>query len=75
LSLLHKSPNWYNLSLIFLLLMGEKVLKGSQSLRFWRLMPKGRKYQAHNKRTAPPPFQNFSKYNFNWYSSIGIYFN
>jgi hypothetical protein len=23
--------------------MGEKVLKGSQNLRFWRLMPKGEK--------------------------------
>jgi hypothetical protein len=35
--------NWYNLSLIFLLPMGEKVLEGSQVLHFWRLMPKGEK--------------------------------
>ena len=29
--------------------------EGSQSLRFWRLMPKGEKVLAQSKRTAPPP--------------------
>jgi hypothetical protein len=28
--------------------------KGSQVLRFLRLMPKGRKYYAESERTAPP---------------------
>jgi hypothetical protein len=35
--------NWYNLSLIFILPFGRKCQKGSQVLRFWRLMPKGEK--------------------------------
>jgi hypothetical protein len=37
--------------------MGRKFKKGSQSLRFWRLMPKGERVLAQSKRTAPPPFQ------------------
>jgi hypothetical protein len=35
--------------------MREKVKKGSQGLRFWRLMPKGEKVLSQSKRTAPPP--------------------
>jgi hypothetical protein len=47
---------------------GEKLQVGSQVLRFWRLMPKGRKYLAQSKRTAPPPpFQNFKNKYSNWY--------
>jgi hypothetical protein len=41
LSLLHKSPNWYNLSRIFLLLMGEKVLKGLSKSPFLVINAKG----------------------------------
>jgi hypothetical protein len=44
---------WYNLHSYLLVPMGEK--KGSQSLRFWRLMPKGERVLAQSKRTAPPP--------------------
>jgi hypothetical protein len=43
---------------IYLFAIGEKV-KGltfhSQSVRFWRFMPKGEKVLAQSKRTAPPP--------------------
>src|SRR5688572_19643504 len=39
---------------------GEKVVnKGlyfTQSIRFWRFMPKGEKVLAQSKRTAPPPY-------------------
>jgi hypothetical protein len=64
------SQNWYNLSLIFTCTNGENVLKGSQSLRFWRFMPKGERVLAQSKRTAPPPY--LSKF-FNWYIfQIGI---
>jgi hypothetical protein len=48
---------------------GESSQKGSyftQSIRFWRLMPKGEKVLAQSKRTAPPP--NFKTYDF----QIGI---
>jgi hypothetical protein len=45
---------------------GRKLHKGSQVLHFWRLMPKGRKYLAQSKRTAPP-FQNFKNKYFNGY--------
>jgi hypothetical protein len=45
--------NWYNISLIFLLPMGEKVLKGSQVLRFWRLMPKGEKIFSPKQKDRP----------------------
>jgi hypothetical protein len=38
--------------------MGRKCYKGSQSLRFWRLMPKGERVLAQSKRTAPPIFEN-----------------
>jgi hypothetical protein len=38
---------------------GEKVVKKglyfTQSIRFWRFMPKGEKVLAQSKRTAPPP--------------------
>ena len=44
--------HWYNLHSYLLVPMGEK--KGSQSLRFWRLMPTGEKVLAQSKRTAPP---------------------
>jgi hypothetical protein len=61
---------------------GRKDKKGSQSLRFWRLMPKGERVLAQSKRTAPPPFKKNSWYisnwyDFNWYifkNSLSIYF-
>jgi hypothetical protein len=49
---------------------GEKVVKKgfyfTQSIRFWRFMPKGEKVLAQSKRTAPPP--NFKTHDF----QIGI---
>jgi hypothetical protein len=42
-SSLHNILNWYNSSLIFTCTNGGENNKGSQSLRFWRLMPKGEK--------------------------------
>jgi hypothetical protein len=50
---------------------GEKVVnkKGlyfTQSIGFWRFMPKGEKVLAQSKRTAPPP--NFKTHDF----QIGI---
>jgi hypothetical protein len=71
------SKSWYNLSLIYYLPKGEttysKGLYFTQSIRFWRFMPKGEKVLAQSKRAAPPPnFQNFLKMmNF----SIGMIFN
>jgi hypothetical protein len=42
-----------------LFVKGEKVVKKglyfTQSIRFWRFMPKGEKVLAQSKRTAPPP--------------------
>jgi hypothetical protein len=36
-----------------------KGLYFTQSIRFWRFMPKGEKVLAQSKRTAPPPnFKN-----------------
>jgi hypothetical protein len=46
---------------------GEKI-KGSQSLCFWRLMPKGERVLAQSKRTAPPPNSKIFDIKF----SIGI---
>jgi hypothetical protein len=54
--------NWYNLSLIFTCTNGgESTNEGSQSLRFWRLLPRGggEKILAQSKRTAPPTSKNF----------------
>jgi hypothetical protein len=34
-----------------------KGLYFTQSIRFWRFMPKGEKVLAQSKRTAPPPFK------------------
>jgi hypothetical protein len=61
----HSSPSlrftlrlWYNLHSYVLFAKGEKVVwKGlyfTQSIRFWRFMPKGEKVLAQSKRTAPP---------------------
>jgi hypothetical protein len=55
----HSTLNWYNLLSYLCVPLGEKSKKGSQSLRFWRLMPKGERVLAQSKRTAPPP--NFKK--------------
>jgi hypothetical protein len=55
----HSTPNWYNLHSYFIYQWRESLPKGSQSLRFWRLMPKGERVLAQSKRTAPPPFKIF----------------
>jgi hypothetical protein len=62
LSLFLHTLNWYNLSLIFLLPMGEKVFKGSQSLRFLQLMPKGEKVLSPNLKDRTTTISNFSKW-------------
>jgi hypothetical protein len=49
--------------------MGEKVKRALKRLRFWRLVPKGEKYQAHSKRTAPPPISIFLRL-LNWYLNV-----
>jgi hypothetical protein len=48
---------------VFIYQRGEssfnKGLYFTQSIRFWRFMPKGEKVLAQSKRTAPPPnFKN-----------------
>jgi hypothetical protein len=60
-----QTPNRYNLSLIFLLPMGEKVPKGSQSLCFWRLMPKGERVLS--------PKQKYRTITISKLSLIGIF--
>jgi hypothetical protein len=54
---------------LFMTKGGESNFKGlyfTQSIRFWRFMPKGEKVLAQSKRTAPPP--NFKTNDFH----IGI---
>jgi hypothetical protein len=60
---------WYNLHLFICDQRGREYLKGlyfTQSIRFWRFMPKGEKVLAQSKRTTPPP--NFKTNDF----QIGI---
>jgi hypothetical protein len=55
---------------LFMTKGGESNSKGlylTQSIRFWRFMPKGEKVWAQSKRTAPPP-----KWFSNWKFQIGI---
>ena len=77
-SITHPSPSlratlrlWYNLHSCFIRQRGEsRFTKGlylTQSIRFWRFMPKGEKVLAQSKRTAPPP-------NFKRVFSIGMIF-
>jgi hypothetical protein len=52
---------------------GESNFKGlyfTQSIHFWRFMPKGEKVLAQSKRTAPPP--NFKTNDFPIEFQIGI---
>jgi hypothetical protein len=55
---------------LFMIKGGESNSKGlylTQSIRFWRFMPKGEKVWAQSKRTAPPP--NFkSIFQLVWFS-------
>ena len=80
------SPNRYNLSLIFLLSMGEKVYKGSQVLHFWRLMPKGEKVLSPKQKDRTTiskknhkcclfqlGFELASKWIFKWYLIFNLY--
>jgi hypothetical protein len=49
---------WYNLHSYIVCQRGRESKKGlyfTQSIRFWRFMPKGEKVLAQSKRTAPPP--------------------
>jgi hypothetical protein len=75
--------NWYNLPLVFTCTNGGESKKGSQSLHFWRLMPKGESISPKQKdRTTT--FLKFlvdifqiGMMIFNWYIlkiSISIYF-
>jgi hypothetical protein len=61
----HLSTLVYSFTHILFAKGGENFTKGSyftQSIRFWRFMPKGEKVLAQSKRTAPPrQFQKFSK--------------
>jgi hypothetical protein len=57
----HVTLNWYDTSLIFLLPMGRKYKKGSQILRFWRLMPKGEEVLSPKQKDCTTNFQNFHK--------------
>jgi hypothetical protein len=56
-----RSPLWYNLHSYFCLSKREKIWKRAYisltSIRFWRFMPKGRKYEpkAKGPHHAPPP--------------------
>jgi hypothetical protein len=80
-SVTHPSPSlraflqrWYNLHLYFICQRRESSQKGlyfTQSICFWRFMPKGEKVLAQSKRTAPPP--NFKKSFFNWYDFSNWY--
>jgi hypothetical protein len=88
--IIYTSPSLHitlQLGIIFthiLFTKGGESKKGSQSLRFWRLMPKGERVLAQSKRTAPPPFRKklidifqIGMFTFNWYifkTSISIYF-
>ena len=69
---------------LFMTKGGESNSKGlyfTQSIRFWRFMPKGEKVLAQSKRTAPPPisknevFQFVLKKFFNWYFIFEIISN
>jgi hypothetical protein len=70
-SLLHHTSHWYNLfTHIYLYQWGRKYKRGSQSLCFWRLMPKGEKVsspkQQDHTSTNFKIFKNFS----NWYLNV-----
>jgi hypothetical protein len=43
----------------FLVPMGEKVIKGSHVLRFWRLMPKGEKILSPKEKDRTTISKNF----------------
>jgi hypothetical protein len=59
LPLLPQTLNWYNLSLIFLLPMGEKVFKGSQKSSFLAINAKG---GESIKPKAKGPHHHFKKF-------------
>jgi hypothetical protein len=65
--------NWYNLSLIFTCTDGGESNKGSQSLRFWRLMPKWGESISPKQKDRTTIFWKFSidifwyVYFQNWY--------
>jgi hypothetical protein len=61
----HCSPIWYNLHSYIVCQRGRESNEGlifhSQSIRFWRFMPKGEKVLAQSKRTAPSPISKMCK--------------
>jgi hypothetical protein len=59
-------------SLIFILPFGRKMQKGSQSLRFWRLMSKGEKILSPKQKDRTTTISKFLKWSFNWYFPIFI---
>jgi hypothetical protein len=82
------TPHHSSIGIIFSLILtctnGGASKKGSQSLRFWRLMPKGEKVLAQSKRTAPPLVLLVFRKNlqlvscyvnlFNWYDYFQLVF-
>jgi hypothetical protein len=59
LPVFHKLSNWYNLSLTFLLPMGEKVLKGLTSSPFLAINAKGG--ESIKPKAKGPYHHNFKK--------------
>jgi hypothetical protein len=48
---------------------GRKMQKGSQVLRFWRLMPKGEKVLSPKQKDRTTISKKFTNVYFNWYLS------
>jgi hypothetical protein len=67
LSVFRHLSNWYNVSLIFLVPMGEKVLKGSQMSPFLAINAKGgENISPKRKDRTTTNFKVFKKEVFNW---------
>jgi hypothetical protein len=64
------NSHWYDPSFIFILPFGRKCQKGSQVLRFWRLMPKGEKVLSPKQKDRTTNFKNFTNVYFNWYLKL-----
>jgi hypothetical protein len=65
----HLSTLVYSFTHILFAKKGIEFTKGSQSLCFWRLMPKGERVLAQSKRTTPHHHLifNYVLENFYWY--------
>ena len=71
----HITLNWYDPSLIFILPFGRKCKKGSQVLRFWRLMPKGERVLSPKQKDRTTNFKKIQNKVLIGIFSMGIYFN